>query len=129
MPNNNQSEEVERMAEDVYQKFLKHTKDRTRAYLDNHNNPAGHEWFVGLISEALTTHGASEYARGKSEEKKRVLEMVIKKGKAYMVPTGAGSQSEGEWSIGFKQGVYEMIMWANETLEKEALSQENTLKE
>ena len=117
--NNNQSEEVERLAEDVYQKFLKHTKDRTRAYLDNHNNPAGHEWFVGLISESLTTHGASEYARGKSEERERIENEFAKVAKYTQdcEPDGYGEAvNTSYWNI--YEGQWEYI-----------ISQENTLKE
>lgn len=50
----NTPDPIEReVAEGVVQTFLKHTQDRTRSYLDNHNNREGYDWFVNLITVAL----------------------------------------------------------------------------
>lgn len=70
MPNNNQSEEVERIVEEFIRDFTEpHPEGRTM--YGRHTQPT--ERLIEVYRQTLTTHGASEYARGRSEALKQIL--------------------------------------------------------
>ena len=71
--NNNQSEEVERIVEEF--KRLPEP-DIFTAYAPH----------IDWLRNILTTHGASEYARGKSEERERIIKIVTTSQDAFMSP-------------------------------------------
>lgn len=60
---------VDEIAENFVQKFLSHTKDRTRAYLDNHNNRDGYDWFKGEVADLL---------KAERQKREEVVEEEIK---------------------------------------------------
>jgi len=105
MPNNNQSEEVERIVRKTVDEISHHLyeidADRMGGVYD-------------IIKESLTTHGASEYARGKSEERERII-------KAIRADKNENAENGGEWANGYNAGKFISVNCA--------LSQENTLKE
>lgn len=65
---------IEQQVEEFVQMFLKHTKDRTRAYLDNHNNQTGYKWFCSEVAKALQER--DRIAR--EEERDRLIKIVRK---------------------------------------------------
>ncbi len=121
-PNNNQSEEVERIVEEFQSKggcFAVPTYDtKSGVKLRPNLEEPANVW----LRTTLTTHGASEYARGKSEGQKynvKEYDEVV-----YILKSSGGKTYEAsipplKW--------YEMGKLGLRTYK--ALSQENTLKE
>jgi len=111
MPNNNQSEEVD-LVGGIAEKMMflksreldeKHYPFTKKLTDDEYTN------FRDTIRQTLTTHGASEYARGKSEERERIEKVM----------TAMSWRQKNETSEAIRV-LFEL---------RQALSQENTLKE
>lgn len=122
MPNNNQSEEVERIVGEFIRDFTEpHPEGRTM--YGRHTQPT--ERLIEVYRQALTTHGDSEYARGKREERGKQKYNVKEYDEVvYILKSSGGKTYEAsipplKW--------YEMGKLGLRTYK--ALSQENTLKE
>ena len=77
MPNNNQSEEVERIMGEFCKRYgIVYTK-KYEFGKETDTTISVTNWLRNI----LTTHGASEYARGKSEERERILVSIARIGK------------------------------------------------
>lgn len=112
MPNNNQSEEVERILEIFGEEAQ--GEGGFLLTMDPSDCPDVRDW----LKDAFTTHGASEYARGKSEERGRIKPLLERiRLDVNVIKCDCGEpykDSDLDISVGDLE---------------EALSQENTLKE
>lgn len=77
MPNNNQSEERERIVGEFYSTFAGNKFEASYKKLKQVEDGKVAPYFIeDWLKETLTTHGASEYARGKREGQTRELELL-----------------------------------------------------
>jgi len=114
MPNNNQSEEVERIEDKVAEALGYKMDDGEWKTYDFYGNleRITDDTRLEDIMNALTTHGASEYARGKSDELNRIRHIALTMGDCPV----NDPMADAGWMHFQSRFV-------------QALSQENTLKE